>query len=405
MLRLVCVGVSAARAATLPAAWTELSREKRRLTRTLRLVRRKIAKSPELDPVSSASLAHLHHVDDRVLPGIRRVGGKTRVRYVDPSGRAVTNATVLRRIKSLVIPPAWTDVWICPDPDGHLQATGRDARGRKQYRYHPQWRAVRDEVKYGRLIAFAEWLPRIRARTTADLRRPGLPREKVLAAVVRLLERTLIRVGNEEYVRQNHSFGLTTLRSHHARVRGADVHFEFRGKSGVSHAIDLHDARLARIVKACRELPGHELFQYVDAEGGRQAIGSTDVNAYLREITSQPFTSKDFRTWGGTVLAARALARAELPRSNRVATRQIANAVKAVAQKLGNTVAVCKKCYIHPAVLDAYSAGCVITTRPSLMSRANDDRLSSEEKAVVDLILEEQDSTKGDTTFHSSHAR
>jgi len=399
------VGASAARAATLPASWTELSRKQQRLTRALRLVRRKIAKTPELDPVASASIAHLHHVDDRVLAGIRRVGSKTRVRYVDPAGRAVTNAAVLRRIKSLVIPPAWTDVWICPDPDGHLQATGRDARGRKQYRYHPQWRAVRDEVKYGRLIAFAESLPRIRGRTAADLRRPGLPREKVLAAVVRLLERTLIRVGNEEYARQNHSFGLTTLRSRHARVHGADVHFEFRGKSGVSHAIDLHDARLARIVKACRELPGHELFQYVDAERKRQSVGSTDVNAYLREITNQPFTSKDFRTWGGTVLAACALARAESPHSKRVATRQIANAVKAVAQRLGNTMAVCKKCYIHPAVLEAYAAGFVIRTRPSLLSRANEQKLSTEEKAVVDLILEEHDSTKGDAAFHSSHAR
>jgi len=304
----------------------------------------------------------------------------------------VSDPAVLQRIKSLVIPPAWTDVWICPDPAGHLQATGRDARRRKQYRYHPQWRAVRDEVKYGRLLAFADALPRIRARTETDLRRPGLAREKVLAAVVQLLERTLIRVGNEEYARQNHSFGLTTMRSHHARVRGADMHFEFRGKSGVSHAIDLHDARLARIVKACRDLPGHELFQFVDEDGRRQSIGSSDVNAYVREITGQPFTSKDFRTWGGTVLAACELAGTTLPDTKRGTTQQIADAVKAVARKLGNTVAVCKKCYIHPAILNAYAAGSVIDTRKP-------------EESVVDLILEERDSTEGRPAFHSSYAR
>ena len=367
-------------------------------------MRRRITKSPEIDAVTSASLARLHHVDDRVLAGIRRIGRGTHVRYVDPKGRAVSNAAVLQRIKSLVIPPAWTDVWICPDPDGHLQATGRDARGRKQYRYHPQWRAVRDEVKYGRLLAFATALPRIRARTAADLRRAGLPREKVLAAVVQLLERTLIRVGNEEYARQNHSFGLTTMRSHHARVKGADVHFEFRGKSGVSHAIDLHDARLARIIKACRDLPGHELFQYVDGDGRRQSIGSADVNAYVREITGQPFTSKDFRTWGGTVLAACELARTTPKhRTTRATTRHVVDAVKAVAQKLGNTAAVCKKCYIHPAVLEAYARGSVIATRPSAALSAT-NVLRAEEKAVVDLILGERDSIERRTAFHSGYA-
>jgi DNA topoisomerase I len=384
------VGASRARTA-LPASWSQLSHDQRRLKHALRLVRRKITKSPALDPVTSASIAQLHHVDDRVLRGIRRIG-RSRVRYVDPNGRTVSDPAVLQRIKSLVIPPAWTDVWICPDPAGHLQATGRDARGRKQYRYHPQWRAVRDEVKYGRLLAFADALPRIRARTAADLRRAGLPREKVLAAVVQLLERTLIRVGNEEYARQNHSFGLTTMRSHHARVQGADVHFEFRGKSGVAHAIDLHDARLARIIKACRDLPGHELFQYVDADGQRQSIGSSDVNAYVREITAQPFTSKDLRTWGGTVLAASELARTKPAQTKRGTTQQIANAVKSVARKLGNTVAVCKKCYIHPAILNAYAAGSVIDAR-------------TPEESVVDLILEERDSTEGRTAFHSSYAR
>ena len=368
-------------------------------------MRRRITTSPELDPVTSASIAQLHHVDDQVLPGIRRIGRRPRVRYVDPDGKTISKAVVLQRIKSLAIPPAWTDVWICPDPDGHLQATGRDARGRKQYRYHPQWRAVRDEVKYGRLLAFAASLPRIRARTAADLRRPGLPGEKVLAAVVRLLERTLIRVGNEEYARQNHSFGLTTMRSRHARVHGADVHFEFRGKSGVSHAIDLHDARLARIVKACRDLPGHELFQYVDGGGQRRSIGSSDVNAYLREITGQPFTSKDFRTWGGTVLAACALARTSPSGTRRDMTKRIVKAVEAVAEKLGNTPAVCKKCYIHPAVLAAYSRGGVIVSRGTCVALGSTNALSPEEQAVVHLIIEQRGSLERTPLFHSSYAR
>jgi len=372
-------------AAALPASWSQLSRDEQRSKRALRIVRRQIAKTPALDPITSAEIADLRHVDDRVAPGIRRIGSKTRIRYVDAHGRTISAPAVLQRIKSLAIPPAWTDVWICPDPRGHLQATGRDARGRKQYRYHPQWRAVRDEVKYGRLLAFADALPRIRARTAADLGRAGLPRDKVLAAVVRLLERTLIRVGNEEYARENHSFGLTTMRSEHAKVRGADVHFEFRGKSGVSHAIDLHDRRLARIVKACRDLPGHELFQYVTRDGRRHAIGSGDVNAYLRDITGQPFTSKDFRTWGGTVLAACALAEAHRNGATKPTKRQIVDAVKAVSNKLGNTVAVCRKSYIHPAVLDAYVQGSVIRARTDVPIGVA-HTLSDEEKAVVGLL-------------------
>ena len=360
--------------------------DEQRTQRALRLVRRKITRSPEPDAIASASIAHLRHVDDRALPGIRRIGTRSRVRYVDSSGQTVTNPETLQRIKSLVIPPAWTDVWICPDPAGHLQATGRDARGRKQYRYHPQWRAVRDEVKYGRLLAFAESLPRFRARTATDLRRAGLPRQKVLAAVVRLLERTLIRVGNEEYMRQNHSFGLTTMRSRHARVHGADVHFEFRGKSGISHAVDLHDARLAPIVKACRELPGHELFQYVDASGNRQSVGSADVNAYLREITGQPFTSKDFRTWGGTVLAACELAHVARPQTEQGTKQRIVDAIKVVSGKLGNTVAVCRKCYIHPAVLEAFTSGSAIEVRKKHAPLGAANGLSVEEKAVVALL-------------------
>jgi DNA topoisomerase-1 len=287
-----------------------------------------------------------------------------------------------------VIPPAWTDVWICTDSRGHLQATGRDARGRKQYRYHPRWREVRDEVKYGKLIAFAQALPRIRQRTDADLRKNGLQREKVLAAVVQLLEKTLIRVGNEEYARDNGSVGLTTMREKHATVTGTTVRFEFRGKSGVQHAIDLRDARLARILKACRDLPGYELFQYVDEDGRRQAIDSADVNEYLREISGDEFTAKDFRTWAGTVLAAKALAEVATFASNAEAKRNIVHAIEAVAKKLGNTKSVCRKCYIHPAILDAYMDGATIETVKTRALRLARSRpsLSPEEAAVVGLL-------------------
>jgi DNA topoisomerase-1 len=298
------------------------------------------------------------------------------------------NAAELQRIKSLAIPPAWKDVWICADPHGHLQATGRDARGRKQYRYHPRWREVRDEVKYGRLIAFAQTLPKLRARADADLRRGGLPREKVLAAVVRLLEKTLIRVGNEEYARDNGSIGLTTMRDQHAKIRGGTVRFTFRGKSRIEHAVDLHDARLAKIIRACRDLPGYELFQYVDDEGKRQTVDSADVNEYLREISGQDFTAKDFRTWAGTVLAAQALAEVATFKSKADAKRKIAGAVERVAKRLGNTKAVCRKCYIHPAILDAYMDGATIDTikaRASRMTRGG-FQLSAEETAVVGVI-------------------
>ena len=281
---------------------------------------------------------------------------------VRADGRKVTNPADLARIKSLVIPPAWTDVWICTDPLGHLQATGRDARGRKQYRYHTRFRQMRDEVKYSRLPAFAQALRRIRRRTAADVRKPGLPRRKVLAAAVQLLEKTLIRIGNEEYARANGSVGLTTMRDRHAKIRGAEVRFEFRGKSGVPHAVELHDARLARIVKACRDLPGYELFQYVDEEGKRQTICSDDVNGYLREISGEDFTAKDFRTWAGTVLAAQALARLQRFKSQREAKRNVLKAIECVASRLGNTKAVCRKAYIHPAIFAAYMDGRPIAT-------------------------------------------
>jgi len=309
-----------------------------------------------------------------------------RFRYVDARGRTIRDTTELSRIRSLAIPPAWTDVWICPDARGHLQATGRDARQRKQYRYHPQWRAVRDEVKYGRMIAFARALPSIRKRTNSDLALRGLPRRRVLAAIVQLLEKTLIRVGNEEYARENGSFGLTTMKDRHATIRGARVRFAFRGKSRIEHAIDLEDARLARIVKACRDLPGYELFQYVDAHGRRQAIDSADVNAYVREVTGEPFTVKDFRTWAGTVLAARALADLAQFRSRREATKNVVAAIESVAKQLGNTRAVCRKCYIHPAILNAYMDGATIRTVRSRARRISGRGLSPDEASVVRLI-------------------
>jgi DNA topoisomerase I len=344
----------------LPRAWRTLQRDERqRQTATFRV--RSIARPKGvLPPPESAKAAGLRYVNDRRTAGIRRVGRNNRFRYVDPTGRTITNSAERQRIRSLVIPPAWTDVWICADPRGHLQATGRDARGRKQYRYHPRWREVRDEVKYGRLIAFAQALPRIRARAAADLRRAGLPREKVLAVVVQLLEKTLIRVGNEEYARHNKSFGLTTMREKHAKINGSKVRFEFRGKSGVEHAIDLREKRLARIVRACRDLPGYELFQYVDVNGRRQVIDSADVNAYVREVSGQDFTAKDFRTWGGTVLAARALAARGPADSQAEAKRNIVRAIDEVAERLRNTTAVSRKSYIHPAILDAYLLGVTI---------------------------------------------
>jgi DNA topoisomerase-1 len=263
------------------------------------------------------------------------------------------------RIRALAIPPAWTDVWICADPRGHLQATGRDARGRKQYRYHPRWREVRDQDKYGRLPEFGRALPAIRRRIGRDLGRHGLPRQKVLAAVVKLLETTFIRIGNDEYARQNRSYGLTTMRDGHVRVSGSKVRFMFRGKSGVQHALELDDRRLARIVRRCRDLPGQELFQYLDEDGEVVDVSSEHVNVYLKDITGTDFTSKDFRTWAGTVLAARLLC-AERPTSSAAAgKRAIAQAIDEVARRLGNTRSVCRKCYVHPAVIEAYLDGSI----------------------------------------------
>ena len=345
---------------------------------------------PEIvtDPVASAKEAGLRYVSDR-QPGIRRKRAGKGWSYVGPDGKPIRDPKERRRFASLAIPPAYTDVWISPWANGHIQATGRDARGRKQYRYHPRWREARDETKYGRMIAFAQGLPALRAAIDRDLAAPGLPRRKVLAAVVRLLEVSLIRVGNEEYARTNESFGLTTMRDEHVDVNGGTIRFEFRGKSGKEHSVDIHDRRLARIVQRCQDLPGQELFQYVDDDGERQTIDSGDVNAYLREITGQDFTAKDFRTWAGTVLAARALQEFEAFDSEAQAKRNIVEAIESVAERLGNTRAVSRQSYIHHAVLDAYLDGSLIHT---LRRRAEAElaeglgNLEPEEAAVLAFL-------------------
>jgi DNA topoisomerase-1 len=325
-----------------------------------------------MDPQGCARAAGLRYVTDSA-PGIsrRRVGA--RFQYQSSTGSLLRDKASLARIQALAIPPAWREVWICARENGHLQATGRDARGRKQYRYHARWREVRDETKYGRMAAFARALPRIRRRVRSDLALPGLPRDKVLATVVRLLETTRMRVGNEEYARANDSFGLTTLRTRQVRVRGSTMSFRFRGKSGVWHRFALNDRRLAAIVRRMRDLPGYELFQYLDERGETRCVDSADVNEYLRSIAGEEFTSKDFRTWAGTVLAARALQ-----------TFGLSRAIEYVAQQLGNTKAVCRKCYIHPAVIDAYHDGS--------LERAMSSR--REESCVLRLLERKQSSER-----------
>jgi DNA topoisomerase-1 len=314
---------------------------------------------PPADPTKAASAVALKYVNDET-PGIRRKRAGSGFNYVAADGKRVRDEATLSRIKSLVIPPAWTEVWICPSADGHLQATGRDAKGRKQYRYHPRFRQVREQTKYQRMIQFARTLPKIRRRVNRDLRQPGLSREKVLATVVKLLETTLIRVGNDEYAKSNHSFGLTTLQDKHAKIKGSTIHFVFKGKSGVSHDIDLHNPRLAKIIKQCQDLPGQELLQYLDEANNVHDIGSADVNAYIQEIAGENFTAKDFRTWAGTVLAAMALQELQAFDSQAQARKNIVRAIESVAKKLGNTKAVCRKCYIHPALLDSYLDGSLI---------------------------------------------
>lgn len=339
-------------------------------------------------PVTSARAAGLRYVMD-TRPGITRKTAETGINYIGIDGKTIEDPEELRRIKSLAIPPAWRDVWICPLTNGHLQATGRDAKGRKQYRYHLRWREVRDETKYDRMLAFGRALPLIRRRVQRDLAKTGLPREKVLATVVRLLETTLIRVGNDEYARRNDSFGLTTMRDHHVDVSGATVTFQFKGKSGIKHTIDITDRRLANIVRRSRDLPGFELFQYLDDAGKQRDIEAADVNAYLRDISGQEFTAKDFRTWAGTVLAAEALQEFEAFDSHTQAKRNVVKAIEAVAKRLGNTKAVCRKCYIHPEVISTYMSGELVDTVRQRLSKemaASLHDLPPEEAAVMALL-------------------
>ena len=338
------------------------------------------------DPRASARAAGLRWVDDSI-PGIRRELSGKRFRYRAPDGALVGDAQTLQRIAELVIPPAWTDVWISPIPNSHLQATGRDARRRKQYRYHPRWREARDETKFHRMIAFGEALACVRAQVDRDLSKPGLPRERVLAAIVRLLDVTLIRVGNEEYAQDNGSFGLVTLRERHVDVRGSKISLRFKGKSGVQHKVDVADRRVARVLDRCLDLPGEELFEWRDDDGTVRKLTSDDVNEYLREITGQEFSSKDFRTWAGTVLAACALHELGPFTGQREAKRLTVQAIKRVSERLGNTPAVCRRCYVHPDVLEAHADGSLLQLR--LRSGADAPAaagLRAEERAVLRLL-------------------
>jgi DNA topoisomerase-1 len=302
---------------------------------------------------TSAERTLLAYVNDQEQ-GLRRLAHGKGFSYVDEDGRTVKDEATLARIKALVIPPAWTSVWICPDPNGHIQAVGRDQKGRKQYRYHPDWRADRDARKYDRMAAFGRALPKLRKRLAVDLARRGLPREKVLAAVVSLLELTLIRVGNDEYAKTNKSFGLTTMQKRHLKLAGGGAVFEFKGKSGKMHKTGFRDRRLARIVAACQELRGQRLFQYLDEDGQRRAIESSDVNDYIRAACGEDFSAKDFRTWYGSLAALEALSTSPKPETKTEAKRTLNTCVKAVAGLLGNTPAVCRAAYIHPKVLEAF---------------------------------------------------
>ena len=345
------------------------------------------------DAREAARNAGLRYSSD-VQPGIRRRRSGRGFTYMDPDGATVRDKEVVARIRALAIPPAWTDVWICRWPNGHIQATGRDARGRKQHRYHARWHEARDESKFDRMITFAGALPAIRERSDADLARPGLPREKVLAAVVRLLELTLIRVGNDEYARLNNSFGLTTLCDRHARIDGSHVRFRFRGKSGQPHEVGLRDRRLAALVRRCQELPGQELFQYVDEDGTVRDVASDDVNDYLREIAGVDFSAKDFRTWAGTVLAYRALRALQPAVSETGARRNVVAAIRETAGRLGNTPAVARKSYVHPAVLEAYMDGRVggaLVEAAEEQSEPPAEATPEEEDAVVDLLRQRLD--------------
>jgi DNA topoisomerase-1 len=313
---------------------------------------------------TAATSAGLRYVTDGFSGISRRRSGKG-WSYFNPDGTLIADAHTRKRINALAIPPAWTNVWICPDPDGHIQVTARDARGRKQYRYHPSYREARDQSKFCRMLEFSEILPALRERVERDLRATELSRRQILATVVHLLDRTLIRVGNDEYARENRSYGLTTLRRKHVEVNGTLLRFSFRGKSGVDHSVALNDLKLARIVQRCHDLPGQEIFQYLDAFGKRKPISSDDVNDYLREASGRDITAKDFRTWGGTMVAAVALRTMGPASSRREADRNIVRALDAVAERLGNTRAVCRKYYVHPALINAYHLGLTAPAPPA----------------------------------------
>jgi len=345
---------------------------------------------PVLDPRAAAKAARLHYVQD-TKPGYSRRPTKEGFEFLAPDGTVVTDEAVIKRLKSLAVPPAYTEVWMCTDPRGHLQAVGRDARGRNQYRYHPEWRAIRDEAKYGKMLVFGRKLPEIRARVQSDLNKPGLPREKVLACVVALLEKTMMRVGNDEYARTNKSFGLTTLRNRHAKVKGTALVLDFRAKHGIQQHIELKDRRLANIVRKLQDLEGQELFQYEDEEGETHGISSQDVNAYLHEITGEEITAKDFRTWAATNLAALALHEFEQFDNQAKGKKNVLRAVEHVSKMLGNTPAICRKCYIHPAVFDGYLDG---SLREALRQRAEaamdgelgGEGLKADEAAVMGFL-------------------
>jgi DNA topoisomerase-1 len=341
-----------------------------------------------VDPRDAAESAGLVYVSDQA-PGIRRKKNGKGFSYKGTDGKAITDGPTLRRIRSLAVPPAWTDVWICPKANGHIQATGRDARGRKQYRYHPQFREVRESVKYEHVVEFARLLPTIRVKVSEHMSLRGLPREKVLATTVHLLETTLIRVGNDDYAKQNQSYGLTTLRDPHVKVNGSELRFQFKGKSGKTWRLKMKDRRVAKIVKACQELPGQELLQYIDENGVQQDVTSADVNAYLREITGQEVTAKDFRTWAGTVLAALALREFETFDSQAKAKRNVRAAIERVAARLGNTPTICRKCYIHPEIVNCYLSGSLmLEVKQEVEARLRDDLegLKPEEAAVMTLL-------------------
>ena len=337
------------------------------------------------NPAAAANDAGLYYVNDNRV-GYRRKANGNGFEYLDTEAKRIRDRQRLLRIKRLAIPPAWTDVWICPSPNGHIQATGRDARGRKQYRYHDRWREVRDENKFGRLAEFAKTLPKIRRRVARDITLADLPREKVLATVVRLLEQTFIRIGNEEYARENKSFGLTTIKNRHVTVKGPHLRFRFRGKSGRQHEVDMTDRRIAKIVAKCQDLLGQDLFQYVSDKDEVRNITSQDVNDYLREITNENFTAKDFRTWAGTVLAAIALNAQAGFETKKQAKANVKTAVCAVAELLGNTPAICRKCYVHPAIIEAYLNGVQIPGLAEAVQPPEKVDLRAVETAVLKFL-------------------